>query len=52
MIYGGGFSAEATPESYRAYREMARSYIAHLSADEQAAVLGGTAAKLYQFAAR
>jgi len=46
MIYGGGFNATATPESYRAYRERARSYISHLSSADQAKVFGGTAAKL------
>lgn len=49
MIYGGGFNAEATPESYRAYREMVRSLLTHLSADEQSMILGGTAARLYGF---
>src|SRR5262245_51555527 len=43
MLYGGGFSAEANPESYRATREEARALIAHLSPDGQAMVLGGTA---------
>ena len=50
MIYGGGFNSAATPQSYRAYRERARGYIAHLSTEDQAKVLGGTAAKLYRFA--
>ena len=50
MIYGGGFGADATPESYRAARERARSTISHLSAEDQAKVLGGTAAKLFGFA--
>jgi predicted TIM-barrel fold metal-dependent hydrolase len=49
MIWGGGFGADATPESYRADRERARSFIAHLSPADQAKVLGGTAAKLYRF---
>lgn len=49
MIYGGGFNAEATPASYRAYRERVRSYLDHLSAEDQAKVLGGTAAKLFGF---
>lgn len=49
MIYGGGFNAQATGESYRAYREMISSLLAHLSADDRAKVLGGTAAKLYGF---
>jgi len=47
MIYGGGFSAEATGEIYRQVFEKARSYLAHLSAADQAKVLGGTAAKLF-----
>jgi predicted TIM-barrel fold metal-dependent hydrolase len=49
MIYGGGFSAEATAESYRQAFEKARSYLAHLSAADQAKILGGTAAKLFGF---
>ena len=49
MIYGGGFTAEATPESYRSAFARARSYIDHLSQPEQAQILGGTAAKLYGF---
>lgn len=49
MLYGGGFSAQATPESYRAARERARSFIAHLPAEDQARVLGGTAARLFGF---
>ena len=50
MIYGGGFGAHATPQSYRAARERARSTIAHLSAEDRGRVLGGTAAKLFGFA--
>ena len=50
MIYGGGFGADATPQSYQAARERARSTIAHLSAEDQTKVLGGTAAKLFGFA--
>lgn len=50
MIYGGGFDAAATAESYRATRERARAYIAHLSPADQAKVLGGTAARLFRFA--
>jgi predicted TIM-barrel fold metal-dependent hydrolase len=49
LIYGGGFNATATPDSYRATRERTRSYIAHLSASDQAKVLGGNAARLFQF---
>lgn len=49
MIYGGGFGADATGESYRAAFERARSYIDHLSATDQAQILGGTAARLFGF---
>lgn len=49
MIYGGGFNADATPESYRAAFERARSFIDHLSAGDQAKILGGTAARLFDF---
>lgn len=49
LMYGGGFDARATAESYRAERERARALVAHLSAAEQAAVLGGTAARLFGF---
>jgi predicted TIM-barrel fold metal-dependent hydrolase len=49
LIYGGGFDARATGESYRAYRERVRSYLTELSAADQAKVLGGTAARLFGF---
>jgi predicted TIM-barrel fold metal-dependent hydrolase len=49
LISGGGFNADATPKSYRAYRERVRSYLAHLSAAEQAKILGGTAARILGF---
>jgi predicted TIM-barrel fold metal-dependent hydrolase len=51
LIYGGGFGADATPESYRAARERTRAYLAHLSETEQARVLGGNAVRLFGFAA-
>ena len=51
MIYGGGFSGSATPNSYRAAFERARSFIEHLSTDDQAKLFGGTAAKIYGFKA-
>ena len=47
--YGGGFGADATGESYRQAFERARSYLSHLSADDQARILGGTAVKLFRF---
>jgi predicted TIM-barrel fold metal-dependent hydrolase len=49
MIFGGGFDERATPESYRAARERARSCLGHLGAADQAKVLGGTAAGLFGF---
>lgn len=49
MIYGGGFGPDTTGESYRAAFERARSYLDHLTADDQAKILGGTAAKLFRF---
>jgi predicted TIM-barrel fold metal-dependent hydrolase len=49
MIYGGGFSAAATGESYRQAFENTRSYVAHLSAADQAKIFGGTAAKMFGF---
>jgi len=49
LIYGGGFGASATGESYRAYREKLRSHLEHLSDAEQAKVLGGNAAKLFKW---
>lgn len=50
MIYGGGFNAEATGESYAAAFARARSCLAHLSEVDQARILGGTAARLFGFA--
>ena len=49
MIYGGGFSEAATGDSYRAAFEKARTYIADFSIGDQAKVLGGTAARLFDF---
>ena len=50
MIYGGGFNESATGESYRQAFERAASYLTHLSAAEQARILGGTAERLFKFA--
>lgn len=49
LIYGGGYGENATPESYRAARERIRAHVAHLKPEDQAKVLGGTAAKLFAF---
>jgi predicted TIM-barrel fold metal-dependent hydrolase len=50
MIYGGGFGADATGQSYRAAFESARSYLGHLSMTDQDKILGGTATRLFKFA--
>lgn len=49
MLYGGGFGAAATAESYAAAFERARSYLDHLSPADQDQILGGTAARLFGF---
>lgn len=49
MIYGGGFGADATGETYHAAFETARTYIDHLSPADQSLILGGNAAKLFGF---
>lgn len=49
VIYGGGFGADATPDSYRAAFERARSFVNFLSSEDQAAVLGNNAARLFGF---
>jgi len=49
MIYGGGFSAQASGESYRAYRDRVRDLLSHLTAADQAKILGGTSARLFGF---
>jgi predicted TIM-barrel fold metal-dependent hydrolase len=51
MIYGGGFGADATPDSYRAYREQVAEHLAHLPQRERQMILGGTAARLFGFGA-
>ena len=47
LIYGGGFNENATPDSYLRYRQDLLEYLSHLSSQEQAAILGGTASKLF-----
>ncbi len=49
MIYGGGFKAAATGQSYREYRLQVAALLSHLSAEDRDKILGGTAAKLYGF---
>lgn len=51
MIYGGGFSADATPESYRAYRQQVEQLLDHLPESDRAKILGDNAARLFGFAA-
>lgn len=50
MICGGGFGDDATPETYRAYRERVRGLLSHLSEADQAKIFGATAVKLFGFA--
>ncbi len=52
MIYGGGFSATATPQSYRRHREEIGEYLAHLSPPERQMIFGGTADRLFGFTRR
>jgi predicted TIM-barrel fold metal-dependent hydrolase len=49
LIYGGGFGADATAESYRTARERTASYLTSLNNADVAKVLGGNAANLFQF---
>ncbi|MCA9060192.1 MAG: amidohydrolase family protein [Planctomycetaceae bacterium] len=51
MIYGGGFEAAATGESYRAYREHVVELLSHLATEEQEKILGMNAARLFRFPA-
>jgi predicted TIM-barrel fold metal-dependent hydrolase len=51
LIYGGGWGEGSTPESYRASVERVRGFVSHLSAADQAKVLGGNAAKMFGFVA-
>jgi predicted TIM-barrel fold metal-dependent hydrolase len=49
MIYGGGFGASATPDSYAAAFLRARSYVDHLNSEDQAKIFGGTAVRIFGF---
>jgi predicted TIM-barrel fold metal-dependent hydrolase len=51
MICGGGFGADVTGASYRAAFERTRSYIDHLSSEDQAKILGKTAVRIFRFGA-
>ena len=51
MIYGGGFKSGASGASYRRYRMQVADLLSHLSPDERAMILGGTAARLFGFGA-
>lgn len=46
MIYGGGFSSEATPATYRKAFRDARSFLSFLSESDQNKILGENAVKL------
>jgi len=47
MLYGGGFNATATAESYNAAFERAASYLTHLSDPERGKIFCGNAKKLF-----
>ena len=49
MIYGGGFNAEASSQSYGDAFAYARSLIAHLSSADQDKILGGNAVRMFRF---
>lgn len=49
MMYGGGFNADATGESYREYRGQAAELLSHLSVDDRTKIFGGTAARIFGF---
>jgi len=49
LIYGGGFGAKATGETYRKERERIAGFISHLSETDRAKIFGGNALKLMGF---
>jgi predicted TIM-barrel fold metal-dependent hydrolase len=51
LVWGGTFGAGATADSYKAGRAAIAAHLADLPAEAQAKILGGTAARLFQFAA-
>ena len=50
LMFGGGFSANATGQSYRAERERVAAFLTHLSERTGSKVFGGTAARVMGFA--
>jgi predicted TIM-barrel fold metal-dependent hydrolase len=50
LMYGGGFGAGTTGESYRKERERIAALLAHLNDADRAKVFGGTAARVMGFA--
>jgi L-fuconolactonase len=50
VVWGGAFAPGATAQSYAASRDAIRAHFSHLDAGAQAAILGGTAARLFGFA--
>lgn len=49
LMYGGGYGADATGDSYRAVVERCRSFLQGLSVADQAKVLGNNAARVFRF---
>ena len=49
LMYGGGFGAGVTAESYRHTRDQAAAYLSFLPEADRAKVLGGTAARFFRF---
>ncbi len=49
LMFGGGFSASATGESYRKERERVAELLAHVTDEDRAQIFGGTAAKMMGF---
>jgi predicted TIM-barrel fold metal-dependent hydrolase len=47
LMYGGGYGAKATGDSYRAERERLAGLLTHLSDADRAKIFGGTAAKIF-----
>jgi predicted TIM-barrel fold metal-dependent hydrolase len=51
LVWGGTFGVGATADSYKAGRAAITAHLADLPAADQAKILGGTAARLFHFAA-